>query len=264
MWAQLIKMRVKPGADTAELSKQIRAAEQPGSGLVRSILMRDQTDPSRVYTLVVFESEEKARAREQDPRRQERLQNRAGDHGRHLRRPAGVHRPDGRSKSGRTQDERAPERSGRPIGVRRGGSEEISPPSPASSTTDIVWHESTPGFEGDYHGSEAALALLGRVFEETGMELIDISINHVLADDGHAVVLLASTMSLGDRRHTGDYVDVYRAARREVDRALAPCRRPEGRREVLRRLTPRRARFGSGTSRAARLEQGSDGTWQSS
>jgi hypothetical protein len=36
--------------------------------------MHDQKDPSQVYALVVFESEDKARAREQDPRRQESLQ----------------------------------------------------------------------------------------------------------------------------------------------------------------------------------------------
>jgi hypothetical protein len=36
--------------------------------------MRDQKDPSQVYMLVVFESEEKARARENDQRRQEGLQ----------------------------------------------------------------------------------------------------------------------------------------------------------------------------------------------
>jgi hypothetical protein len=69
MWAQLITMRLKPGNDTAELDKQIRAAEQPGSGLVRTLVMHDQKDPSQVYALVVFDSEEKARAREQDPRR---------------------------------------------------------------------------------------------------------------------------------------------------------------------------------------------------
>lgn len=51
-----------------------RAVEQPGSGLVRSTLMRDQKDPSQAYLLVVFESEAKARAREQDPRRQEGLE----------------------------------------------------------------------------------------------------------------------------------------------------------------------------------------------
>jgi quinol monooxygenase YgiN len=74
MWAQLIKVRLKPDKDTAELNKQLRAAEQPGSGLVRTLMMHDQNDPTQVYALVVFESEEKARAREQDPRRQETLQ----------------------------------------------------------------------------------------------------------------------------------------------------------------------------------------------
>lgn len=74
MWAQLIKARLKPGADTTELNSQIRAAEQPGSGLIRTLLMHDQKDPDQLYALVVFESEEKARARERDPRRQERLQ----------------------------------------------------------------------------------------------------------------------------------------------------------------------------------------------
>jgi hypothetical protein len=63
MWAQLIKMRLKPDKDTAELDQQIRAAEQPGSGLVRTLVMHDQKDPSQLYALVVLESEEKARAR---------------------------------------------------------------------------------------------------------------------------------------------------------------------------------------------------------
>ena len=40
--------------------------------------------------LVVFESEEKARAREQDERRQEGLRGREGDDGGDLRRPSGV------------------------------------------------------------------------------------------------------------------------------------------------------------------------------
>jgi len=74
MWAQLIKMRLKPGSSTDELTKEIRAAEQPGSGLVRSLFMHDQSDPAAVYTLVMFENEEQARAREQDTRRQEHLQ----------------------------------------------------------------------------------------------------------------------------------------------------------------------------------------------
>jgi hypothetical protein len=36
--------------------------------------MKDQNDPLSAYMLVVFESEEHARARENDPRRQEGLQ----------------------------------------------------------------------------------------------------------------------------------------------------------------------------------------------
>lgn len=76
MWAQLITTRLKPGRedDLPGLVEQLRAVEQPGSGLLRSIAMQDQNDASRVYMLVVFESEEKARARENDPRRQEGLQ----------------------------------------------------------------------------------------------------------------------------------------------------------------------------------------------
>jgi quinol monooxygenase YgiN len=77
MWAQLITTRLKPGkqdADLLVLTEQLRASEQPGSGLVRSLAMRDQNDPSRLYMFVLFESEEKARAREQDPLRQEALQ----------------------------------------------------------------------------------------------------------------------------------------------------------------------------------------------
>ena len=75
MWAQLIVSRLKPGEDEGlrALIEKLHAIEQPGSGLLRSTTMRDQKDPSRVYTFVVFESEAAARRREQDPRRQEGL-----------------------------------------------------------------------------------------------------------------------------------------------------------------------------------------------
>lgn len=75
MWAQLISVRVKEGKaeELPRLFEQLRATEQPGSGLVRSLAMRDQNDPSRMYVLVLFDSEEKARARERDERRQEGL-----------------------------------------------------------------------------------------------------------------------------------------------------------------------------------------------
>jgi quinol monooxygenase YgiN len=76
MWAQLIIMRLKPGkeGDLPRLYEQLRAAEQPGSGLLRTTAARDQKDPSRVYNFVIFESEERARAREQDPARQAALE----------------------------------------------------------------------------------------------------------------------------------------------------------------------------------------------
>ena len=76
MWAQLISMRLKPGGEAglSTVMEGLRAIEQPDSGLLRSTTMRDQNDPNRVFTLVVFESEEKARARERDPRRQGGLQ----------------------------------------------------------------------------------------------------------------------------------------------------------------------------------------------
>ena len=75
---------------------------------------------------------------------------------------------------------------------------------------DIVWHESMPGFEGDYHGRDGVLAFLGRMFAETGIEVTDLTVHHVLADDSHAAVLLEATMTLGDRSRTSQYVDVYR------------------------------------------------------
>jgi hypothetical protein len=52
----------------------LQATEQPGSGLLRSSALQDQNDPSRVHMLVVFVSVERARERENDPRRNEGLQ----------------------------------------------------------------------------------------------------------------------------------------------------------------------------------------------
>ena len=76
MWAQIITARLKPGkeGDLAKVITHLKAAEQPGSGLVHSTATLDAKDPSRVIMFVVFESEEKARERENDTRRQERLE----------------------------------------------------------------------------------------------------------------------------------------------------------------------------------------------
>ena len=67
MWAQLIAARIKVDVDTESIGPRLRAAqqalraaEQPGSGLLRTLVMQDQADPRRVFTLVVFESEERS------------------------------------------------------------------------------------------------------------------------------------------------------------------------------------------------------------
>jgi quinol monooxygenase YgiN len=76
MWAQLITMRLKPGKEDQlpRVYEGLRAAERPGTGLLRTTAARDQKNPSRLYHFVLFESEEKARAREDDPERQKDLE----------------------------------------------------------------------------------------------------------------------------------------------------------------------------------------------
>ena len=74
MWGQLMSFKLKPGKDIAGLREHLQAIEQADSGLLRTTIVQDQNDPDRYFTLVVFESEEKARAREADPRRQEGLE----------------------------------------------------------------------------------------------------------------------------------------------------------------------------------------------
>ena len=75
MWAQMLTMRLKPGKESElpRIYELLRAAETPGSGLLRTTAMRDDKDPNRIVNFVIFESEEKARAREEDPVRQEAL-----------------------------------------------------------------------------------------------------------------------------------------------------------------------------------------------
>jgi hypothetical protein len=78
MWAQLIRTRLAEGRgdeDLLRLEDELRAMEKPGNGWLRTTMSRDQNDPSELYILVLFESEEVARAREQDPERVAGMQN---------------------------------------------------------------------------------------------------------------------------------------------------------------------------------------------
>jgi heme-degrading monooxygenase HmoA len=76
MWAQVQRVSTNTGseAEVLEVFEQLRAIEQEESGLLQTLVMRSQKDPSDLFVVVVFESEEKARVREADPRRQEPLQ----------------------------------------------------------------------------------------------------------------------------------------------------------------------------------------------
>lgn len=76
MWAQLQKVSTKPEreAELLDVFEQLHAIEQADSGLVKTVVMRSQADPTLVFVLVLFDSEEKARERERDPRRQQGLE----------------------------------------------------------------------------------------------------------------------------------------------------------------------------------------------
>lgn len=76
MWAQLQRISSGPEHQDAllEVFAQLRAIEPEASGLERTLVMRNQSNPDEVFVLVLFESEEKARIREQDPRRNEALE----------------------------------------------------------------------------------------------------------------------------------------------------------------------------------------------
>jgi quinol monooxygenase YgiN len=71
MWAQLIRVRLQPGADLPSMADLLEDYEQEDSGLLRELFMHEVDNPDSAYILAVFESEEKARQREQDPRRAE-------------------------------------------------------------------------------------------------------------------------------------------------------------------------------------------------
>jgi quinol monooxygenase YgiN len=75
VWAQLIKFTLKPGHDDdlPRIFDQLQGAEQNEGGHISTVVLRSDKNPSDIYAVVTFESEEKARAREQDEARQESL-----------------------------------------------------------------------------------------------------------------------------------------------------------------------------------------------
>ncbi len=75
---------------------------------------------------------------------------------------------------------------------------------------DMVWHESAPGMEGVYRGREETLAFLGRVFQQSGLEMTSMEIRDILASDEHVVIMHKDSMTMAGRSLTAEYLDVYR------------------------------------------------------
>ncbi|HZU13984.1 MAG TPA: antibiotic biosynthesis monooxygenase [Chloroflexota bacterium] len=80
MWAQLIKAQIKPGKahELDELYREVDSRMSRDSGWVRSLSLRNSKNGQELYAVVVFDSQEKARAYEQSPEQAE-LTSRLGD-----------------------------------------------------------------------------------------------------------------------------------------------------------------------------------------
>jgi hypothetical protein len=73
MWAQLVKFKLADGVTEEKMAEVGRRWEDEvgrgtDSGWQRNVTLQDQNDPTIIYQLVYFESEEKARANEQNPK----------------------------------------------------------------------------------------------------------------------------------------------------------------------------------------------------
>lgn len=68
MWAQIVKVRLKAGVERErdEIREEMKSRISRRPGLVRSVWMQNQADPQEYYTLIIFESEEQARAGESE------------------------------------------------------------------------------------------------------------------------------------------------------------------------------------------------------
>lgn len=72
MWAQIIKARLKPGAEE-EMDRMMKEFEGANSPIAHSIMLQNQNDQGEYYSIVLFKSEEAARANENTPEQQDRI-----------------------------------------------------------------------------------------------------------------------------------------------------------------------------------------------
>ncbi|GEM_PF-3330006 len=82
MFAQIVKVRTKPGSGERIAELNGRWEEEVGrgtdSGWVRTSFYKNATDPNEYYLIAHFESEEKARRNEQGERHQALMQELGG------------------------------------------------------------------------------------------------------------------------------------------------------------------------------------------
>jgi heme-degrading monooxygenase HmoA len=76
MWAQLIKARIRPGKEdeARNLTQEFEAEAGGNHPWVALTACVSRNDPNESYTLVVFESEERARENERSPEQAKRFE----------------------------------------------------------------------------------------------------------------------------------------------------------------------------------------------
>jgi uncharacterized protein len=77
----------------------------------------------------------------------------------------------------------------------------------ATLDQNVVWHESTAPFAGDYRGRDQVADLFRRFMQET--EGLSMDLHDILVSNDHAVVLHTTTWSRKGRTASLQYADVY-------------------------------------------------------
>jgi ketosteroid isomerase-like protein len=78
----------------------------------------------------------------------------------------------------------------------------------AALDENVVWHETTKGMAGDYHGPDEVAALFGRLMQQLDGPM-SMRVHDILVSDEHAVVLHETTFSRSGRTASMKYADVY-------------------------------------------------------
>jgi uncharacterized protein len=81
---------------------------------------------------------------------------------------------------------------------------------------DIVWHVAGRSqLSGDYKGRDAVFGFFGKLMELTG-GTSKLEVHDILANDDHAIALLTSSGTRGDKSFTGQDVHVFHVQNGQV------------------------------------------------